>query len=256
MRPSDLVRRLIYPVPVWLPRREESIAALAASTTTDNGTVVLHHRAPEGAATVTYLHGNGSDLSTIGTIAQLLRDSGLGFAAFEYPGYGPHAGEPRQAAILAAARDGLAHLRGAGVSLRRTVLVGESLGSSVAAHLAAEGQLRSEDETGRLVLISPFTNMAAMVRRYTRLDPRGLVSEPWATDVTVRSITEPTLVIHGAKDTLVPPAMSRRLAAELPRATRIVVPDRKHDNLWEPPSECLAAVVDFARSTDTEATEA
>lgn len=230
-----MLRRLIYPVPEYPGIDHES---------TKGGTRLLHRPAPAGGRTIVYLHGNGSDLASIAPLAGLFASRGLGFAAIEYPGYGP-AGDQRisQTAILAAAADGLAHLRQDGVSAADTVLVGESLGSSVAAHLAAEGALTGG---GRLVLISPFTSMTAMVQRVVRLFPRWLVPDRWETDTIAARIDVPTLLVHGAQDSLVPPAMSAALARLIPDAHRVLIDGRDHNTVWEPPSQCLEVVADFA----------
>ena len=235
-----MLRRLIYPVPAWDPEGGLPVETTAA------GTHLVHAPAPEGGRTIVYFHGNGSDLASISPLAGLFARHGLGFAAVEYPGYGPAAGRPHQEAILAAARDGLAHL-----SLRaeRTVLVGESLGSSVAAHLTAEGLLhdgRASKGSGRIVLVSPFTSMTAMVQRVVRVFPRQLVPDRWETDALLERIDVPTLLVHGERDDLVPLAMSEQLARGISSSQRVVVPGRTHNDLWEAPSECLEVVARFA----------
>lgn len=236
-----MLRRLIYPVPAW----DDALAPTVE--TTKGGTHLIHQRAPRGGRTVVYLHGNGSDLGSITPLAGLFARRGLGFAAVEYPGYGPAAGQRiSQAAILDACRDGLDHLRSGGLTAAETVLVGESLGSAVAAHLAADGELRGEG-TGRLVLISPFTSMTAMVQRVVRVFPRWFVPDRWETETLTDRIDVPTLLVHGSEDSVVPPTMSRVLAERIPGARRVVVEGRNHNDLWEEPSDCLDAVVDFAR---------
>lgn len=237
-----MLRRLIYPVPEWpggagLPMEQAP-----------GGAHLLHHRAPDGGRTVVYLHGNGSDLASINPLAGLFASRGLGFAAIEYPGYGPAAGQRiSQQAIVESARDGLAHLAEGGLATSDTVLVGESLGSAVAAALAADGVLAGEGGPGRLVLISPFTSMTAMVRQVVRAFPRLLVPDRWETDRLAADITAPTLLVHGSQDGLVPPSMSEVLARAIPDARRVVVEGRDHGTLWEAPSECLEVVADFAR---------
>lgn len=233
-----MIRRLIYPVPPFAGIDHER---------TKGGTHLIHHPAPAGGRTVVYLHGNGSDLASISPLAGLFARHGLGFAAIEYPGYGPAAGQRiSQRAILAAGADGLAHLRSGGLSAADTVLVGESLGSSVAAHLAADGVLTDGEGSGRLVLVSPFVSMTAMVRRVVPVYPRRLVPDRWETDALAHRIDVPTLLVHGAEDDLVPPAMSAALAEVIPDARRVVVDGRDHNTLWEAPSACLDAVAHFA----------
>lgn len=234
-----MLRRLIYPVPPYPGTEHE---------TTKGGNHLLHRSAPEGGRTIVYMHGNGSDLASIAPLGDLFARHGLGFAAVEYPGYGPAAGQKiTQQAILAAARDGLDHLRSGGLGAASTVLVGESLGSSVAAHLVAEGALEDDEGSGRLVLVSPFTSMTAMVQRVVRVFPRRLVPDRWETDGLAERITAPTLLVHGAEDDLVPPRMSEELAARIPGAERTVMAGRDHNTLWEAPSECLEVVAEFAR---------
>lgn len=238
-----MLRRIIYPVPAW----DAAVASRLEQTSA--GTHLLRLPAPEQRPTVVYLHGNGSDLASIVPLADLFADRGLGFAAIEYPGYGPATGQPiSQGSILDAARDGLAHLREGGLTAAETVLVGESLGSSVAAHLAADGLLSDDGTSGRLVLVSPFTSMTAMVRRVVRAFPRQLVPDRWETDALAERIEVPTLLLHGSRDDLVPPEMSEALAEAIPAARRVVIDGRDHNTLWEAPSECLDLVVAFAKS--------
>lgn len=234
-----MLRRLIYPVPPFGGVDHE---------TTKGGTHLVHRAAPVGGRTVVYMHGNGSDLASIEPLAGLFARHGLSFAAIEYPGYGPAVGQrTTQPAILEAARDGLDHLRVGGLTAEQTVLVGESLGSSVAAHLAAEGRLVDDEGSGRLVLVSPFTSMTAMVQRVARVFPRRLVPDRWETDAVLAQIKVSTLLVHGELDDLVPPRMSADLERGLASARRVVIAGRDHNNLWEAPSDCLQAVADFAR---------
>lgn len=234
-----MLRRLIYPVPEYAGTEHE---------TTKGGTHLLHRPAPEAGRTVVYLHGNGSDLASIAPLAGLFTRHELGFAAIEYPGYGPAAGRPiSQAGILAAVADGLAHLRERGLAAADTVLVGESLGSSVAAHLAADGLLQDGEGSGHLVLVSPFTSMTAMVRQVVRVFPRLLVPDRWETDVLAARIGVPTLLVHGAQDSIVPPQMSAALEAVIPDVRRVLIEGRDHNTLWEAPSQCLEVIAGFAR---------
>ena len=229
-----MLRRLIYPVPAWDPEGGLPVETTAA------GTHLVHAPAPEGGRTIVYFHGNGSDLASISPLAGLFARHGLGFAAVEYPGYGPVRGRLHEAGLVEAAAAGVAELRRRGVPQARTVLVGESLGSAVAARLAVDGARAG------LVLVSPFTSMTAMVQRVVRVFPRRLVPDRWETDALVGRIDVPTLLVHGERDDLVPPAMSEQLARGISSSQRVVVPGRTHNDLWEAPSECLEVVARFA----------
>ena len=235
------LRRLIYPAPAW----DESVAPQVQRTAA--GAYLIHSPAPPGARTVVYLHGNGSDLFSIHPLAELFGAYGLGFAAVEYPGYGPAVGQRiSQRAILETVADGLSHLRAQGLTAQHTVLVGESLGSSVAAHAAADGQLRDDGGAGRLVLVSPFTSMVEMVQRVVRGFPAVLVPDRWETHALAGQIDVPTLLVHGEQDEMVPPRMSATLAGAIRDARRVTIAERTHNDLWETPSECLQVVAEFA----------
>lgn len=207
---------------------------------------LVHHvggSVPGSRPTVVYLHGNGSDLSTIAGLAPLFDERGLDFAAIEYPGYGAASAQrPSQDTLVAAGRRGLEHLRAKGLSNQGIVLVGESLGSAVAAQLASEGH------GARVVLISAFTSMTAMFRTISRVPvlPSALVPDRYETDSIASRITQPVLLLHSDADTVVPPSMSAELADLLPNARRVVIEGREHSGLWAAPSRTLDEVAAFA----------
>ena len=61
----------------------------------------------------------------------------------------------------------------------------------------------------------------------------------------LRRVTAPTLVIHGAKDTLAPKAISEAYAGEIPDARLVDIPDAAHLATLEKPDEIAALVRDF-----------
>ncbi len=73
-----------------------------------------------------------------------------------------------------------------------------------------------------------------------RATARGLTAHWWAsffhdTYARLPRIAAPTLVLHGRRDTLAPPANARILAARIPDATLHFVPDAGHAYLVEQP---------------------
>jgi pimeloyl-ACP methyl ester carboxylesterase len=64
-------------------------------------------------------------------------------------------------------------------------------------------------------------------------------------DGRLAGITIPTLVVWGEYDQLIPLAKGRRLAAEIPGARLVVVPDAGHAPMIETPSAFLAALGNF-----------
>jgi pimeloyl-ACP methyl ester carboxylesterase len=73
---------------------------------------------------------------------------------------------------------------------------------------------------------------------------RVLMSRPDSTPLLSR-MTAPALVIVGDEDTLTPPSDSERMAAEIPRATLVTIPEAGHLANLEAPQAFNAAVSRF-----------
>ena len=109
----------------------------------------------------------------------------------------------------------------------RVVLLGQSLGSGVACEMAKRGL------GARVVLISPFTSVAAMARRVFPLlpFPAVFVRHRFDTQSKAAGIALPVLIIHGTEDEVVPFAMGEQLAHVFPRAQFVPVAGGQHNDL-------------------------
>ncbi|MFH1177903.1 MAG: alpha/beta hydrolase [Acidobacteriota bacterium] len=65
----------------------------------------------------------------------------------------------------------------------------------------------------------------------------------------------PALVLVGQDDTITPPEASRAMAAALPRATLVVIPEAGHSPMVERPMATADAIVTFLRGIPPEAVE-
>jgi pimeloyl-ACP methyl ester carboxylesterase len=156
---------------------------------------------------------------------------GLGVVLCEYRGYGLSSGPaPSEEGLYRDAEAVLDHLATRGVGPDRVALFGESLGTGVAAEMAARGR------GGRLVLVTPYTSMPDMGEHLTARVPilpvRLLMRERLATLEKAPRITVPALVLHGTDDELVPYAMGQRIAAALPRGRFLSLPGGHHNDLF------------------------
>ena len=115
-------------------------------------------RADPGPARALVFHGNAGHSLHRDYLARGLQsaDTGPGWDVYllEYPGYGSRDGSPGEDAIMSAAAEALEKLIARDPD-RPVYLVGESLGSGVAAKLAAEFR----DDVPGIFLITPFTNL-------------------------------------------------------------------------------------------------
>ena len=88
------------------------------------------------------------------------------------------------------------------------ILYGESLGTAVAARIAAERPV------GGLILDSPFTSAVDVgARHYPFFPVRLLMQDRYEVLPYVEKIRAPLLVIHGERDEIVPVDMGRQVYA-------------------------------------------
>jgi pimeloyl-ACP methyl ester carboxylesterase len=238
-------RALMYPAPLYAiePRLEGASLERIAGP---GGTTVyaLYAKAPEKAPTIVHFHGNGEDLAGQAWLVHRLRKAGIGVYAVEYPGYGLAAGAPLgEEPIYDAAEAALEHLRTKlGVPRESIVLEGQSLGTGVATEMARRGL------GARLVLLSPFTSMVDMAARVAPFLPTGwLVRDRYDTIHKAPALRIPALVVHGTSDEVVPFDMGRQVAALLPNAEFIAIPDGHHTDLFAADEALVAQIAAFAR---------
>jgi pimeloyl-ACP methyl ester carboxylesterase len=141
----------------------------------------------------------------------------------EYPGYGPRPGEPTQVALLDACRQALGGLRAEGGPV---VLVGESLGSAVAALCAAE----APERIAGLLLVTPLASVPAVARRHYGLAPSFLVPETWQADEALPRYRGPVGFLVAGQDEVVFPDLGLALHEASPGPKRLWVQERAGHN--------------------------
>jgi fermentation-respiration switch protein FrsA (DUF1100 family) len=183
---------------------------------------------------VIVFHGN-ADLAvwTVPWARELSRRTGRRVLVPEYRGYGglggatTYEGSALDAqAALAFARDSL------GAAGRPAALFGHSLGSAIAAELAA----REGAEV--LVLQSPLSSASAMARvmigRPMLSLWRLIARVHFDTIERVRALDAPVWVAHGDRDLVIPVRMGREVfAAARHRGELLIVPGAGHNDLAE-----------------------
>jgi pimeloyl-ACP methyl ester carboxylesterase len=181
-----------------------------------------------------YFGGNAEDISHMdGSLRSWLpqRTSYL----LAYRGYGASDGAPAQDLLFAdalALYDAVA-ARHPGA---RIAAIGRSLGSGVAAYLAAHRPVE------KLVLVTPFDSMVAVAGvHYPWLPTSLLVTERYESARWLRDYRGPVLVIRAGRDAVVPPANTDRLIAALPQAPQVLaLPTAGHNDVLVTPTETAA----------------
>lgn len=238
-------RSLLYPAAKDVPdlAAAEALGIQAVTTRTHDELVLTHwYRPPtaKGAPVVVVFHGNAGHLGDrVPKMAGLMR-AGFGVLLAGYRGYGGNPGRPSEEDLTADARVLLDWLAAQGVGPERTVLFGESLGTGIAVKMAAERPAAA------VVLESPYTSIAELAQwHYWYLPARWLLLDRWDSLAHVERLAAPLLVVHGARDRIVPVRYGRRLFEAAPEPKEILVLDEAdHVDLFAFP-RVQARIVEF-----------
>jgi pimeloyl-ACP methyl ester carboxylesterase len=156
--------------------------------------------APAGAPAVLFCHGNAGNIGHRLDWLEVFCGMGFSMLLFDYRGFGQSSGSPTEQGTYLdaqAAWDYLANTKG--FSPRRIVIVGESLGGPIAAHLA------KDVAPGALILVSTFTSVPNLARKlYWFLPVRQLARFQYPTADYVARVRAPTLVVHSRDDEMIP----------------------------------------------------
>jgi fermentation-respiration switch protein FrsA (DUF1100 family) len=219
---NEAVRPVTVPTPDGL-----SLLSWFMPPARDDGLVVL------------YLHGNAGHIGHRAYRLGPYRRIGWGVLLLEYRGYGGNPGRPSEAGLLTDARAGLAALLEMGFPPARILLWGESLGSGLAVRLAAENSVAA------VLLEAPYTSITDMARlRFPFVPARWLLLDRFESLRCIAGVRAPVLVMHGARDRIVPVTMGRTLHEAAVRPKELwIAPDAGHVDLVE--AGAIEAAADF-----------
>lgn len=204
-------RRLTYfPNPTRVAPASLGLAGVIEETlaTPDGEKLVAWYApAPPGRPTFLYFHGNGGSLAGRAMRFQRYQNAGFGVLMMSWRGYSGSGGSPSEAANYADARVAYDRLIAHGLKPGDIFLYGESLGSGVATYLATQVPVAG------VVLDAPFTSIPDVgADQYPFLPVRFLMTERYDSAGRIARVNAPLLIMHGARDRVVPVAMGRRLA--------------------------------------------
>jgi alpha-beta hydrolase superfamily lysophospholipase len=194
--------------------------------------------AGEPRARVLVFNGNAGNKGHRLPLARNLAAEGLEVILFDYRGYGDTGGSPSEEGLLTDA-EAVAEI--AFDTDLPVVYFGESLGAGVATGLAIR---RPPDA---MVLRSPFTSLADMARAHYLFVPTFLIRDRYPVEDQGKALEVPVLVVLGTSDTIVPPALSRRVfdAATGPKDMVEMEGLDHNDSGLSSSAELATAVVEF-----------
>jgi len=215
-----------------LPARSEGVTLTAPDGTALSGFSVPPAEPAPAGEPAPILLGFGGNAWTAETLAGLLARfvPEHQVLAFDYRGYGASGGRASAAALLA---DGLTIYDWLARRFpeRPVVAVGLSIGSAIAAHLAANRPVEG------LVLVTPFDSLTELAKAHYPWLPVGLLlRHRMPVAQTVSGLQVPAAVIAAGADTVVPPARTQALRAALPAiAFDRTIPEAGHNDLYAHP---------------------
>lgn len=170
------------------------------------------HGTPGASRRVLVMHGNAGqalDRSYLTALFRDLRESGpWEVSVLEYPGYGPRPGAPAEQTLRDAALQAMDLLQAQRPG--PVLLLGESLGSGVAAHVAAA----RPDAVAGIVLVTPFASLGAVAQHHMPFLPVALLlRDRFDTLALLRGFDGPLVIVTGGADDVVPEQLALPLKA-------------------------------------------
>ncbi len=179
---------------------------------------------------VFYLHGNGGALDSWGEVAATYTRLGYSVFLLDYRGYGKSGSRISSQTQLLSDVDTAYQQLTAEFPERQTVLLGYSLGTGVAAWLAARHYPRL------LILQAPYASMRATARQHYPWVPGFVVRYPMATDEVLPHVTAPIVIFHGDQDEVISPRSTAQLKQALkPGDEFISLPGAGHNGMTDNP---------------------
>lgn len=224
-------RRLTYfPNTSRVPPEQAGLSGVSEETlTTPDGArlIAWYAPAPPGRPTLLYFHGNGGGLANRAMRLQRYQNAGFGILMLSWRGYSGSTGAPSEAANYADARLAYDHLIAKGLKPTDIIIYGESLGTGVATYLA------NEVSVAGVVLDAPFTSIPDVgAQEYPYFPVRLMMTERYDSASRIARIPVPVLIMHGARDGVVPTAMGQRLYELAKEPKRIMIfPEGRHSDL-------------------------
>jgi len=210
-----------------------------------------HYLADSASPTILYFHGNGEVASDHDGIAPLYLAIGINLFVAEFRGYGDSTGRPGFSNLISDAHPTVDAfhriLDQLGCSDQRYVM-GRSLGANPALEVAAN----AADRVSGLIIESGAGNIRRSLERTGLLDTQIGGQLAHAHEQKIRSITLPTLIIHGEIDILVPPPTAETLRDLLvsTTATLEIIPGAGHnDLLWIGRLQYLEAIDNLVQTS-------
>jgi len=214
---------------IYYPQPKSTVGDSPSLTLNVHGARILVTTRPHlGSDAVIYFGGNAEDVSrSLPTLASAFPERSL--FALNYRGYGGSTGKPSEAALIS---DALVLFDRVHADHSHIIVVGRSLGSGVAVHVASERPVE------RLVLVTPYDSLLEIAASQFRYFPiRWLLRDKFESWRYAPRVTAPSQLIAAENDEVIPAASTEALYNHLPKslATLTVIRGVGHNDISESP---------------------
>jgi uncharacterized protein len=192
-------------------------------------------RLPNPRGVVFFLHGNSGNLRDCLVDLEAFRQVNFDVVMFDYRGYGKSSGcIASEEQLRSDVRTVWSHYASQ-YEGKRIVISGQSLGTALAAGLAAElcAQGHAPDLT---LLVSPYSSMRALADELYPWVPRQVLRYPLHTAEHAARLNGPLMLIHCDKDELIGIHHSHALRTAAPAAQFLCVEGAGHSDVHKFPS--------------------
>lgn len=153
---------------------------------------------------VVLYHGNAGSACDRDFYANLFSQAGYGYIIVEYAGYSNDPKPPTHNLIKQNVKDVISYLRENEIS--NVTVVGESIGTGVAAYHT------SLAPPEKLLLISPFTDLAEIAREHFWFYPTSLlVNNAFDNVANLNGYNGKVMILHGTTDNIIPHQLGGKL---------------------------------------------
>ena len=251
-----IVARLLHRTFIYLPDRTRSapeamglpeVQEITLKAADGVNLIAWYLPARGTKPTLLYFTGVAGCVGTRAEKIRRLQAAGYGVFMLNYRRYGGSGGWPSEAKNAADAASAYDWLWSHGLKPSEIVAYGESIGTGVATQLSLVRPVKS------LVLEAPFTSIPEVGRQVWWFLPLNLImADKYRNIDHVKNVRVPLLILHGARDSLIPVHHARQLyaAAHEPK-TLAILPRGDHNNLFE--LGAVERVRDFLEGLDAKA---
>lgn len=165
----------------------------------------LLFKADSSRGLIFYLHGNAGALDTWGRAHEFYVEQGYDFFILDYPGYGKSSGEISSEAQLHASVEAAYSEMLKSYKENDIIIIGYSIGSGPATHLAASHQ------PAQLILQAPYYSITDLALKEYPFIPKALLKYPLPTCEWLPEVKCPVQIFHGDIDEIIPYEHAKRL---------------------------------------------